>query len=66
MELERFEAGPGNPKGNILLKSVEAVFEKFETITVAIHLDAFKLLDCDADAKALHGECFGPWYASHV
>ena len=42
------------------------MFEKVETIAVAVHLDAFKLLDCDADAKALHGECFGSWYASLV
>ena len=60
MGLERFGARPGDPEGNILLNSVQAVFEKVETVAVAVHLDAFKLLNCDADAKALHGECFGP------
>ncbi len=66
MGLERFGARSGDPKRNILLNSVEAVFEKVETVAVAIHLDAFKLFDCDADAKALHGECFGPCYAPLV
>ena len=39
------------------------MLEEFETVTVAIQFDAFELLDRDADAKALHGECFAPHYA---
>ena len=66
MGLERVGACSGDPKGNILLNSVEAVFEKVETVAVAAHFDAFKLLDCDANTKALHGECFGQWHASLV
>lgn len=64
MGLGSIGASPENSKGDLLLNSVQAVFKKIETVAVSIHLDAFELLDCDADAKALHGECFGPWYAS--